>query len=278
MLARSAPAWGVRQDEGVHFIESGFGPPLLLLHAFPLDARMWNGARTLLEEQARVITPDLRGWGETPLADAPASHPDPPSLDVLAADVVALLDVVGAQQVVLGGCSMGGYVAMAVLRAAPERVAGLLAVDTKAAADSAEQRDQRLAAAERAEREGVEGWLAGNMLPNVLGSTTSRSRPDVVPRVRDMIETQDPGAVAWAQRAMAARPDSTSTLREFSGPALVVVGEEDTVTPPEAARGMAAELGERTECAVIPGVGHLSPVEDPDKFAAVVEPWLRQFD
>ena len=140
----------------MHFIESGVGPPLVLLHAFPLDARMWNGARALLEEQAKVITPDQRGLGESPLSGKTGSDVEgqsqPPSMDVVAADVLALLDVVGAQQAVLGGCSMGGYAAMAVLRAAPERVAGLLLVDTKADADGEEQRKNRLEGAQRAER------------------------------------------------------------------------------------------------------------------------------
>lgn len=262
----------------MHFIESGTGPPLLLLHAFPLDARMWNGARALLEEHARVITPDQRGLGESPLVDgeAGAASVEPPSMEVVAADVVALLDVLGVRQAVLGGCSMGGYAAMAVLRSAPERVAGLLLADTKAVADNPDQRATRLAAAERAEREGVEGWLADSSLPNVLGSTTRESRPEVVAGVRHMIETQAPAGVAWGQRAMAARPDSTEVLSAFDGPALVVVGEQDTMTPPGAAREL-AEVVPSAELAVLPEVGHLAPVEDPAAFAEVVAPWLRRF-
>ncbi|GAA2778603.1 hypothetical protein GCM10010470_10000 [Saccharopolyspora taberi] len=127
----------------MHFIESGVGPPLVLLHAFPVDARMWNRARALLEEHARVITPDQRGLGESSLNGSsarnlaePTRRPvDAPSMAAAAADVIALLDTLDLPRVLLGGCSMGGYVAMAVLRAAPERVAGLLLADTKAIAD-----------------------------------------------------------------------------------------------------------------------------------------------
>ncbi|WP_460954960.1 alpha/beta fold hydrolase [Parasphingorhabdus pacifica] len=249
----------------------------MLLHAFPLDARMWNGSRALLEEQARVITPDQRGLGESPLPDASGEDEDAqlPGVDVAAADVLALLDVMGVQQFVVGGCSMGGYVAMALLRAAPERVTGALLVDTKADADGAEQRKNRIEAADRAEREGTEGWLADNSLPNVLGSTTRESRPDLVAEVRDVIETQDPGGVAWAQRAMAARPDSRSVLREFTGPALVVVGEQDSMTRPEDAHELAVELP-AGEFAMLPEAGHLSPLEAPEAFADVVAPWLNR--
>jgi pimeloyl-ACP methyl ester carboxylesterase len=266
---------------GVHYIESGTGPPLVLLHAFPVDARMWNGTRALLEEQARVVIPDQRGLGESPLRDAPASalvgveEPPTPGLDQAAADVVALLDTLGLRRVILGGCSMGGYVAMAVLRAAPERVAGLLLVDTKAVADNAEQRDNRLAVADRAEREGIAGWLADNNLPNLIGRTSRDHRPDVVAEARALIEAQPPDGVAWAQRAMAARPDSTDTLRAFTGPSLVVAGEEDTLTPPEAARDLAAALP-RAELAILPRIGHLAPLEDPSAFADVVRPWLHK--
>src|SRR5919201_3250776 len=117
----------------VHYIESGVGTPVVLLHAFPMDARMFNGIRALLEEHVRLITPDQRGLGESTfdgaaaatLTDSGASKQTPPSpiLDVVAADVIALLDALGLRRVVLGGCSMGGYVAMAMLRAAPERIA-----------------------------------------------------------------------------------------------------------------------------------------------------------
>ncbi|MDA3643316.1 alpha/beta fold hydrolase [Saccharopolyspora indica] len=268
----------------MHYIESGGGTPLVLLHAFPADARMWNPARAGLDEQARVIAPDQRGLGESPLngswaqssegrdGDWAAEHP---SIDAAAADVLALLDRLELPEVVLGGCSMGGYVAMAVLRAAPERVAGLLLVDTKAVADNDEQRANRLNAADRAEREGTSGWLAEGTLPNVLGRTTREQRPEVLKHVRELIDAQPPEGVAWAQRAMASRPDSTDALRAFTGPALVVVGAEDSLTPPEHARALADVLP-GGELVTLPGAGHLPPVETPEEFAGVVRPWLAE--
>lgn len=270
----------------MHYIESGVGPPpLVLLHAFPVDARMWHGTRSLLEEHARVITPDQRGLGQSPLdgssaRDLTEEHvrrrvAEQPSLDLAAGDVLALLDDLGLPEAVLGGCSMGGYVAMAVLRAAPERVAGLLLADTKAVADTEDQRDNRLAVADRAEREGTAGWLAENSMSGMLGRTTRNGRPGVVTDVGELIESQPADGVAWAQRAMAARPDNTDVLRRFTGPALVVVGEEDTLTPPEAARDVTAVLPQ-AEFATLPEAGHLSATETPEAFAHAVLPWLER--
>lgn len=256
----------------MHYIESGSGPPLVLLHAFPVDARMWSGVRGRLEPQARVITPDQRGLGQSPLPSDSAE----PDLGLVADDVVALLDKLELPQVVLGGCSMGGYAAMEVLRRAPSRVSGLLLADTKATADDAEQRDGRLAAADRAEREGTAGWLAENSVSGVLGETSHQERPDLVADVRDMIETQPASGVAWAQRAMAARPDSTETLRSYEGPALVVVGEQDDLSPPSVARDMVAALPEG-ELRILPHTGHLAPMEDPKVFVDAVRPWMNRF-
>ncbi|MHA6800956.1 alpha/beta fold hydrolase [Bounagaea algeriensis] len=261
----------------MHYVESGVGRPLVLLHAFPIDSRMWNGARARLEQQARVITPDQRGMGQSPLVDArtPDTSADDPGLPTVAADVLALLDDLGLDRVMLGGCSMGGYAAMAVLRAAPERVNGLLLVDTKAAADAEQARANRLSVAERAESEGVDGWLAGDMLPNLLGTTTHETRSAVVERARAIIDSQAGAGVAWAQRAMAARPDNTELLRSYTGPVLVVSGAEDAITPPEDAAALAEQLPSG-EFHSVPGTGHLSPLEDPDGFADIVGPWLRR--
>ncbi|MEV0704544.1 alpha/beta hydrolase [Saccharopolyspora sp. NPDC050389] len=267
----------------MHYIESGAGTPLVLLHAFPVDARMWDPVRVRLDEQLRVITPDQRGLGESALdgssarslAESGASRrtAEHPSIDRAAADILALLDRLELPRVVLGGCSMGGYVAMALLRAAPQRVAGLLLVDTKAVADNDEQRANRLKVADRAEREGIKGWLAESSLPNLLGRTTHEQRLEVVSGVRELIDAQPADGVAWAQRAMAGRPDSTATLRSYDGPALVVVGEEDTLTPPENARELANALP-GGELVTLPGTGHLSSIESPDAFADAVRPWI----
>ncbi|GAA3433845.1 alpha/beta hydrolase [Kutzneria kofuensis] len=224
---------------------------LVLLHAFPLDSRMWDGVREPLATRLRLVTPDL-GEG-------------PPSLDAAADTVLAGL---GDEPFVLGGCSMGGYLAMSILRKAPAQVRGLLFVDTKSAADAAEARENRLAVAARAESEGVAGWLADAMLPNLVGPTTREHRPEVLATLRSLIDSQAGSVVARAQRAMAARPDSTELLAQVTVPTLVVRGAEDALMAPGAVEVPGARVVEMAGC------GHLPPVEDPDAFVAVVLDWL----
>jgi pimeloyl-ACP methyl ester carboxylesterase len=239
--------------------------PLVLLHAFPLDSRMWDGLRPTLGQ--RLVTPDLPGFGAAPPVAAP-------SLDEAARAVLAALDRAGITRAVIGGCSMGGYVAMAVLRAAPERVSGLVLVNTRATADAEQARRNRFAMAERAETEGI-GWLADTMLGSLLGRTTLERRPEVEARLRELVADQSPAAVAWAQRAMAARPDSTELLRGSGLPALVVTGKQDELIPGEEAAALAAALP-GSELVELADVGHLAPLEAPAELAAVLALWLER--
>jgi pimeloyl-ACP methyl ester carboxylesterase len=244
------------------FDEQGSGRPLVLLHAFPLSAAMWSD----LDLPCRLVAPDQRGFGGSPLGE------DAPSLQRCAQDVLALLDRLGLERVVLGGLSMGGYVAMELLRQAPHRVEALLLADTKAQADTPEQREGRLRTAETVERQGT-GQLAETMLPALLGATSRERRPEVVTRVRGWVEQAPPATVAWASRAMAARPDSFAVLRATDVPALVVVGEQDVLSPVAQAQEMADALPQG-RLALVRDAGHLSAVEDPEAFGAVVAAFL----
>lgn len=248
--------------------ESGIGLPLVLLHAFPLSSAMWLEQREILGARCRVITPDQRGFGGSPLGS------DEPSLGECADDVLALLDRLELESVVLGGLSMGGYVAMELLRRAPERVSALLLADTKASADSAEAKEGRLRTAETVEREGT-AQLSETMLPALLGATTLERRPAVAGRVRGLVAAAPPAAVAWASRAMAARPDSFDVLRATDVPALVVVGEQDTLSPVAQAQEMVDALPQG-RLAIMPEAGHLSAVEDPGSFGAGVTGFLEE--
>ncbi|WP_086663805.1 alpha/beta fold hydrolase [Lentzea kentuckyensis] len=224
---------------------------LVLLHAFPLDARMWD--------VPDAFTPSLRGSGE-------------PDLGTVATRVLAELDARGLDKVLLGGCSMGGYVAMALLRRAPERVKGLVFVDTKHTADAPEAIETRLAMAERVEREGVGDWLPDALLPNLLGPNASDTARALV---RTMILEQQAEDVAWWQRAMAKRPDSTDVLETLDVPSLVLVGEHDKLTPPDVAAKLAVTLRHATSERVEDS-GHLLPVEQPAEFLARLERWREQ--
>ncbi|WP_189270955.1 alpha/beta fold hydrolase [Kitasatospora griseola] len=251
--------------------ENGTGTPLVLLHAFPLSARMWEGQLERVPgpagDDARVVAPDLRGFGAAPLGE------EPPSLDTAADDLAHLLDELGIEQAVLGGLSMGGYVAMAFARRHPERLAGLVLADTRATpdTDAARANRERIAAAVL-EHGGVDLLIEENTAENLLAPGTD---PELVDAVRRMIAEADPAAVAWAQRAMAARPDSLEALAALEVPAAVIVGELDTVTPLGEARMMADALQD-AELTVIPAVGHLSSLEAPETFNAAVRAFLKR--
>lgn len=236
------------------------GVPLVLLHAFPLSSRMWASVVPELSGVARVVLVDLPGSGDSPLPDG-----GDPSLDVSAEGVVAALDRLGLGRAVFAGVSMGGYVAMALAGRHPERVAGLALLDTKVEADAAEARANRLRMARAVEGETGTRALAP-MLDTLLGATTHARRPSVVDAVRGWLEQASPAGVAWSQRAMAARPDSTAVLAGLRVPAAVVVGEEDGLTPLAAARTMTDALADAV-LTVVPAAGHLSPLENPREVA-----------
>jgi pimeloyl-ACP methyl ester carboxylesterase len=246
--------------------DAGSGLPLVLLHAFPLSSAMWLAQREGLADDFRIITPDQRGFGGSPLGV------DQPSLDVVADDLAALLDAKELDRVVLGGLSMGGYVAMAFCRRHRDRVRALVLADTRAEADTADgaANRERIATALLADPDCP--VLLDEVLPQLLGSTTARSRPLVYGRVKAFVQAAPAAAAAWAERAMAARPDSTATLRELDVPVLVLVGEEDALAPPEAAERMAAAAS--AQLVRLTGAGHLSAVETPEEFNTAVRTFV----
>lgn len=247
--------------------DEGDGPPLVLLHAFPLSAAMWDEHRGPLSAHCRVLTPDLRGFGRSELGN------DEPSLAAAADDVVALLDRLDLDRVILGGLSMGGYVAMMLLRRHADRISGLILADTKAGADPEQARANRERIARAVLADPDSTVLADDVLPTLVGPTTIEQRPSVYQRVRAMVQAAPAEGVAWAQRAMAGRPDSFDVLRGAQVPALVAVGAEDALSPEPDARAIAAALPNAT-LVIIPAVGHLSAVEDPDSFNAAVVDFL----
>jgi len=244
-------------------------PPVVLLHAFPLSAAMWAAQRGALAGSHAVFTPDQRGFGRRPLGE------EPPSLERAADDVAELLDAEGLDQVVLGGLSMGGYVAMAFLRRFPDRVAALVLADTKASADAEPARENRERIARTVLAERSPRVLLEEVLPALVGETTARSRPHVLAAVRAEVEAARPDAVAWAQRAMAARPDSFDILRATAVPALVLIGEEDRLTTVDDGRAMADALP-HGRLLTIARAGHLTAMEDPAEFTAILRGFLAE--
>lgn len=239
------------------------GLPLVLLHGFPLDARMWDDVVAQLPD-VPVLTLDAPGFGASPAPDdvaAAVSREPGPSLETYADAVAATLRGEGVDRAVVAGLSMGGYVTLALA----ERHRGLLAavglLDTRADADGDDARANRLRMAEEAGRSGADA-VAG-MVDVVLGETTRAERPEVVDRVRGWAAQGTPAGIAWAQRAMAARPARLSALEDLEVPGLVLRGAEDLTSTQEAAEAMARALGGESELVVVPRAGHMSAVEDP---------------
>lgn len=251
--------------------DRGTGTPLVLLHAFPLPAAMWTAQLEQLPgrsgESARVIAPDQRGFGGVPLGGAQ------PSLDLVADDVAGLLDRLGVERAVVGGLSMGGYVAMAFARRYPDRLSGLLLADTKATADTEQARANRERIAQAVLARDSVLILAEEKIENTLLGPSAD--PELVDQVRRMIASASPEAVAWAQRAMAARGDSREVLAALPIPAAVIVGEADPITPLSDARQLVDALPDG-QLTVIPAVGHLSALEAPETFNAAVRELLRR--
>lgn len=240
----------------LHYRDSGHSKDVvLLLHAFPLHSGMWARQIAALEKKHRVIAPDYRGLGKT------VASGEPSTMELLAQDVRALLGHLRIERAGVAGLSMGGYLAFELYRQAPGLFRGVALCDTKAGADTDEGRAGREKFAQTAIEKGL-GWVADEMLPKLL-----RPQPDAeaVKEVRGLISGGTPAGVAAAQRGMARRPDSAPTLAAISCPALVVVGEQDGLTPPAESEKMAAAI-KGARLVRIPGAGHLPCIESPEPF------------
>ncbi len=242
----------------------GSGEPVLLMHAFPVTSEAFWPQLDAPPPGARVICPDHRGFGGSELG------PGVSTMEDLAKDALALLDALKLDRVIVGGVSMGGYAAMALLRVDPARVKGLVLADTHPLADDAAQTEKREAAAKDVEKNGMAGYTA-TALPNLLAAD---AKPYVRARIEGLMRSVNPAATAAAARGMAARGDSRELLQRYSGPALIVVGERDALTPPEKAREM-QKLMPRSKLVVIPSAGHLSNVEAPQEFNAALGDFVR---
>ena len=229
-------------------------PVLLLVHGFPLDSRMWSAQLDGLASEARVIAPDLRGHGRS---DAP---PGPYSVDRHADDLAALLDILGVGRAVVAGLSMGGYVAFALWRRHGPRVAGLALLDTRAEPDTPPGRANRDAGMALVRERGAAA-IADDMLPKILAPASLRDAA-LAARVHAMMADQSPLGIIGALAALRDRPDSVPTLATIAVPTMIAAGEEDRLTPPDDARRMAARIP-GAHVAIIPGAGHLSPLENP---------------
>jgi pimeloyl-ACP methyl ester carboxylesterase len=253
------------QGYDIYYEDLGQGTPLLCLHAFLADGSQWREQHPLADT-ARLLMPDLPGQGRSSVGEGPYT------VDLLADVMIGLLDHLGVAQTVVMGLSLGGYIAMAMTRRHRDRLRGLILADTWATADTPEARARRLAMAETLHREGTAAALG--MFPNLFGVTTHRERAELLEQEHERVRLANAQGLAYTQLAMAARPDSMRTLAEAALPTLLLCGEEDTMSPPDAMRALAEHIpGARFTR--IPEAGHFSALENPIPFNHAVRVFLQ---
>ena len=246
-----------RQGVTLEYDDIGNGVPLLLIHAFPMDRTMWRAQIAGLQQLYRVIAPDLRGFGHSTDTDGEAI-----SMEQYAADLKALLDSVNVKQVVVGGLSMGGYIALAFVAQYADRVKGLILANTRAVADTEEAKQGRLANADRLLTEGT-SFLIDSMAPKMLGSTT---KLEIGVTVRSIMARQRSAVLASALRGMAARPDRSALLRYVKVPTLFITGSADALIPPADSEAMHNVMSNNSTLVTLPDAGHLSNLDKADAF------------
>lgn len=256
---------GLCEEIEIGYDDMGQGTPVVFIHGFPHNRTLWAPQGHGLVDRARCIALDLRGFGETTVAG-------PYSMDQYADDVAALLDVLRIERAVVVGLSMGGYVAFSLWRRHRSRVRALALVDTRAGADgepARAKRDEMIALA----RERGSGAVADAMISGMVGKGTRSRSPEVVEEVHRMLEAAPVEGIVGALEALKMRADSTATLTTIDVPTLIVVGEDDVLTPVSESRILHEGIwGSRLE--IIAGAGHVSNVERPAAFNHVLSEFL----
>jgi 3-oxoadipate enol-lactonase len=257
----------IGSDCSMEYDEAGQGRALVLLHAFPLSRAMWRDQVEGLRDVARVIVPDLRGFGGT------TGFTDAPSLDRMADDVAELLQALNVTAPVVGGLSMGGYVALAYARRHADRLGGLILADTRSGPDTPEGKTGRNEMIEFA-RSHTASDVIDKMMPKMVSEQTRKQTPEVVEAVRRLAAAQSVEGIVGALQVLRDRPDAGPFLARIAVPTLVIVGSEDALTPPAMSQELASAIrGARLE--TIEGAGHLSSMEQPAAFNALVRSFLQ---
>jgi pimeloyl-ACP methyl ester carboxylesterase len=238
---------------------------VVLLHAFPLNSTLFRPQIERAPTGWRFVTPDLPGFGNSPLAPVR-------TMEAMAGAVLKLIDQQGIERAVIGGVSMGGYITMALYRLAPERFSGMILADTRATADNEQQIEGRRKMIATVREKGPSA-IADEMMPKLLGATSHRERPELAGRVRAMIEGNSREVIAGAVEAMLGRPDSRPLLPLIPVPTLVLCGEEDVLTPPSDSEALHAGI-RGSRLAMLPRAGHLSSLEVPDAFSQALNTFL----
>ncbi len=253
----------------VGYDERGNGTPLVLIHGYPLNRMIWEAQWEGLADRVRVIAPDLRGFGESEMVAGTTE------VSTYADDVREFLDALGVNQpAIIAGLSMGGYVALAYLRRYPAHVAALILANTKATADTVEGKAGRDKAIATAKEKGAPA-IAEAMLPKLFAPKTYASNTELVEQGKRIMESATVPGIIGALEAMRDRPDSTSTLLEFSQPVLIIAGADDALMSAADQQNM-KQAARNSTLVTLPDAGHLSPMEQPEAFNHAVAEFLRE--
>ena len=254
-------------------IDRGHGAPVFLVHGFPLDHSMWNAQIEALAEHTRVIAPDMRGFGQSPLGDV---DPDRGiSMEQYADELAELLDDLKiVEPIVLVGLSMGGYIAWQFVRKYADRLRGLVQCDTRAIADTDEARAGRIKMADSVAEWGS-ARVAEMMGPKLFSARALEAQPELMNDVRRVVKNTPPATIAAAQRGMAARPDVTAMLLKIQVPTLVLVGADDAISSSAEMRTIADAIP-NAEFVEIPNTGHMTTMEQPEAVNAALLAFLNR--
>jgi 3-oxoadipate enol-lactonase len=256
-------------DAQPHYLDLGerSAIPIILIHGFPFSHEMWEPQIEALKDNFRVVAYDIRGLGKSDVGDGQYT------LEMFVDDLITLMDHLGLKRAVWCGLSMGGYIALRAMERNPERCCGLVLCDTTSIADSDEAKLRRASAIKTVKREGIKTYAAG-VVKSLFATQTFVRRPIAVDITRRIVEANSPIGICGALLAMAARTDTTASLKRISVPTLILVGELDTITPPALAEQI-HELIPESVLHLIPDAAHLSNLENSEEFNRLLLSFLR---
>lgn len=255
----------------ISFADYGSGKPIFLLHAFPLSGKMWEpNTASLVKANYRVIAPDLRGFGET------SNFADVNSMEQMARDIAELVNKLNIEKAVVGGLSMGGYVAFNFFRLFPQKVAALILCDTNSAADTPEKRKTRYRTIEKIEAKGSQ-VLIENMLPGVVSQFTKSNNKKLMTNLEKIFREADPKTLIAALRGMAERQNHDELLKTIDVPTVLIFGAEDSITDLSIARSMQSRIPFST-LSVIENAEHYCNLEQPEKFNTELLEFLQKVE
>ncbi len=259
----------VEREDGarIYYTVQGEGPAMLLIHGYPLNGGLFRDNVTALAANYQVVVPDLRGFGQS---EAPSEEA---SIEIYAQDMIAVMDELGLETAVIAGMSMGGMTAFEMYHQAPERFTGLVLIDTAHTAPLPGEAGLWTGTAQQAQEMGVES-LVNSLLPDMLTGDTRTDDTELVTYLGMLITQASPSGAVGGANALAARPDATATLAAITVPTLIIVGEEDSLTPLEIAQQMNQGIAGST-LSVIENASHAAVIEEAEDVNKAILEWLQ---